>query len=245
LLSVLLYSVALAGTTGPQQPEEGKDAAGTAAIWRGVFTEDQAERGRVGFEANCAHCHDGKLAEAPTLTADPFLRNWEGHNLERLFSKIRDEMPPGPTESVTPSQKLDILAYLLQENGFPAGTRQLEADTDTLARLWLVPEGGPAPLQTGATVQLVGCLVLGRQAEWMLTHSSEPVATTLTPQTPEQLEAADAQALGGATIRLLSVFPSPIAQEGHHVEAKGFLVRKGPDVALNVALLRTIAVTCP
>jgi quinoprotein glucose dehydrogenase len=215
------------------------------AIWQGVFTKMQAARGKDVFEAECASCHGGGLAEAPPLTADPFLRNWEGHHLDRLFTKIRDEMPPGSAHTVSPERKRDVLAYILSENGFPPGDEELPADSEELALIQIVPKGGPAPLRTGATVQVVGCLEHHGASDWVLTNSSEPAATSLSPQTDAELSQANAQPLGTAVIRLLSVFPSPVDKRGHRVEAKGFLIRKGGDVALNIALLRSIAPTCP
>lgn len=238
LIAVSSWSVAALATRVQQPTSE-------AAIWNGVFTQAQASRGKEVFEADCAACHGGGLAEAPSLTADPFLRNWEGHNLDRLYTKIRDEMPPGSAQSVSLARKLDVLAYILRENGFPPGAEELQADSEELAQIQIVPKGGPAPLRTGATVQVVGCLVQDGASGWALTNSSEPAATSLSPQTESELNKANSQPLGIATIRLLSVFPSPIAQSGHRVEAKGFLIRKGSDVALNIALLRSIGPTCP
>jgi hypothetical protein len=239
VLGGLLTGVSVRAMAGvqPSTPEP--------AIWQGVFTHVQAVRGQEVFEAECASCHGGGLAEAPLLTADPFLRNWEGHHLGRLYTKILDEMPPGSAHTVTPARKLDVLAYILRENGFPPGAEELPADVRELAHIQIVPRGGPAPLRTGATVQVVGCLIQEGATGWVLTNGSEPAATSLAPQTDAELDQANAQPLGNAVIRLLSVFPNPSDKRGHRVEAKGFLIRKGSDVALNIALLRSIAPTCP
>ena len=48
---------------------------------------------------------------------------WETHTVERLFHKIRDTMPTPEDSDVTEAQKLDSVAFILQQNGFPAGQR--------------------------------------------------------------------------------------------------------------------------
>ena len=48
--------------------------------------------------------------------------------MNRLFTKIRDTMPPLNAEQVAPATKLDIVAYLLKVNGFPSGAGTLAID---------------------------------------------------------------------------------------------------------------------
>lgn len=215
-------------------------------IWRGIFTEQQAERGSAVFQAHCATCHDANtLGEAPALAADAFLRRWEGSTVGRLYTKILETMPPNNVQSVCPIQKLDVLTFILRENGFPSGGNELTGDAEALARIQIVPEGGPAPLRTGAMVQVVGCLTKAPLNAWLLTRSTEPAGTTLDLSPPGDVETSRTRTLGAETIRLVSVFPSPEAITGHRVEAKGLLIRTDTDVAINVVALRSIAPTCP
>ena len=46
---------------------------------------------------------------------------------------IRDSMPPDGTNAVDPNDKRDIVAFLLQQNGFPAGTAELPREDAALA----------------------------------------------------------------------------------------------------------------
>src|SRR4029450_14008629 len=91
-------------------------------IWKGVFTDAQVDRGKAVFQAHCASCHDpSEQGEAPPLSGDLSMRNRERPRAGRLYSKIVAEMPANNPESVTAVQKLDVLAFILHENGFPSG----------------------------------------------------------------------------------------------------------------------------
>ena len=49
-------------------------------------------------------------------------------------------MPRDDPGSVPPAVVADILAFILSENGFPAGPRDLSGDADALARIRIVEE---------------------------------------------------------------------------------------------------------
>ena len=99
-------------------------------IWSGVYTAAQAERGHAVMQQHCGECHgeDFGGGEAPALTGSTFMIKWETHTVERLFQKIRDTMPSRGSTAVSEKEKLDAVAYILQQNGFPAGNTEL---TDT------------------------------------------------------------------------------------------------------------------
>jgi len=67
----------------------------------------------------------GQSGNGPTLQgARVFSRTGQGHPREPL-PKIRDTMPQGSPGTLTDDVKLQILAYVLQQNGFPAGKSDL------------------------------------------------------------------------------------------------------------------------
>ncbi len=224
-----------------QQPQKRSE------IWKGIFTDAQVGRGMAVFQAHCASCHDpNEQGEAPPLFGDTFMRNWEGRSVGRLYSKILEQMPANNAQSVTPSEKLDVVAFILHENEFPSGTNELTADTDALSQIQMLPEGGAALPRTGAMVQVVGCLTQRSATEWAVTSSTEPVVTTLTAEGASDVTKQTTGALGTRAVKLLHVFPSPDAQKGHRIQAKGFLVREGADeLAINVVSLQSIAPACP
>ena len=85
-------------------------------IWDGVFTGEQAQRGKPQFETNCGACHGAPGAGGsdtrcgPTLIGDRFMRAWEFSGLNQFVSKVFDQMPQGYPSNVEDSVKLDIIA---------------------------------------------------------------------------------------------------------------------------------------
>ena len=104
----------------------------------GVFTADQALRGKSGYDGVCARCHGvpltGSQGNGPTLKGPAFLAHWDKDTLGSLYTKIRDTMPQGAPGTLTDEVKLQILAYVLQQNGFPAGTSDLPGDVERARR---------------------------------------------------------------------------------------------------------------
>ena len=53
-------------------------------------------------------------------------------------------MPPNAPNESTDDAKIDIVAYLLQMNGFPQGTKELKLDADALDGVEIVRKGATA-----------------------------------------------------------------------------------------------------
>jgi len=105
-------------------------------IWQGVYTAAQAERGKETYTSTCLRCHGADLmgVTAPALSGDRFFASWGGEPIDRLFVKIRDTMPPTfSTSAIDDKTKLEIVTYILQTNGFPAGTAELVVGTETMS----------------------------------------------------------------------------------------------------------------
>ena len=109
--------------------------AQTRSNWDGIYTQAQARRGQPLYEASCAECHGSDLAGqemAPGLLGGEFAWNWNGLTLGDLFERVRVSMPQADPSSVGRADKADILAYLLQVNGFPPGDAELGSRTSAL-----------------------------------------------------------------------------------------------------------------
>ena len=105
------------------------------SIWEGAFTAEQAERGAEAYKTACSECHGGDLMGdgfAPPLAGADFQGNWNDLSVGDFFERIRVSMPPSSPGSVTPQQKADIVAHLMNQNKFPAGAGQLEPKTEAL-----------------------------------------------------------------------------------------------------------------
>ena len=204
-------------------------------ILDGVYSESQAERGKEAYDVGCLPCHGAGLkgffegGQAPPLTfagtGYDFIKGWEAATVHELFVKIRDTMPKESAETVDETSKLDILAYILKFNEFPAGDAELILDTKALSAIMVVPEGGLSPLAAGNLVKTVGCLEEAVDKNWVLTKSSG-VIRTKSPMPSEgfALEAAVTESLGDQTIRLFDVWPNPEVHKGHRMEAKGLFM---------------------
>ncbi len=90
----------------------------------GVYTAAQAESGRAIYERECAACHQTNLQgsfEAPQLAGESFLQFWGDLSPGDLLVRISGSMPPEAASPLTDEAYLDVVAYLLQANGAPAG----------------------------------------------------------------------------------------------------------------------------
>jgi mono/diheme cytochrome c family protein len=216
-------------------------AAQGAAPAEGVYSAAQAKRGRVIVENHCTACHGDDLAglEGPALVGGNFMLNWEPRDVGALFRKIRDTMPTGAITSVTDDEKLDTVAYLLQQNGFSAGAAELTHDLDALARIRMSRDAGPIALRTGSFIRVTGCLAQDDGKAWRLTGATEPQPAAASPQKPVESTSA-----GNHTVELLNVFPEPSAHKSHQVVVSGLLVQKDSTLSVNVMSLEMISSTC-
>ncbi len=115
--------------------------AQSRSVWDGVFTDAQAERGEKGFQAQCASCHAaGKGASdatAPGLSGAEFTERWAGQPVGEIFQTMRTAMPPGAPSSLSREMYVDILAYLLKVNQYPAGSVELPPEVAKLGQITL------------------------------------------------------------------------------------------------------------
>jgi mono/diheme cytochrome c family protein len=217
----------------------------------GVYTQAQAERGQQAYTDNCARCHRDDLRgnpEAMPLTGPRFIDNWREDSLFGLFDHMSTRMPREPRTTLPTPVYVDILAFVLQFNGYPAGAQELTADN--LAAVQFVAQNGPQPLPNLAIVRVVGCVASGDQGTWTLTHATEPVRDRAgRSTTPEELRTSAELALGSESFQLqnlefLREGFVPEAVSGHKVQVKGALSRRPTDERINVTALDAVADTC-
>jgi mono/diheme cytochrome c family protein len=215
-------------------------------IWKGVYTSAQAGRGAIVFQNHCSECHHEDLSggEGPALMGNSFMVKWEMSSVERLFHKIRDTMPEANSGNVTDAQKLDVVAFLLQQNGFPAGTTELTDVKNALAAIRMVPRDGVAPPRSGALVQSVGCLKEGPGSGWTLVQSTDPQVTSRDPVSAEEKKTLAAVPPGTHSIELLSVYPRPAELVDNTVLVKGLFVNRPAGLRINVTSMELVRLKC-
>ena len=217
-------------------------------VWDGIFTAAQADQGKQSA-ARCQGCHGPDLNgtdRAPALKGNGFVANWQDGSVNKLFLKVRDTMPPGNTDSLSPEVKLTIVAHLLRENGFPAGASELPLNADALDSLQITKKGEDASAPNFALVQVVGCLTRDQASGFRLTNASEPAVTRDGTPSAAALKSAEGRPLGRQTFLLVSVDAAARsgALNGRKVEARGLLYRDGAYADLNLTSLKPIAGDC-
>ena len=107
----------------------------TLAPGAGWYTDAQAARGAPLYAQSCAACHGANLegGMGPRLVGSPFWQAWGGKPFDRLWRETHAKMPLTAPGSQSAPVSLDVLAFILQRNGVPAGTSALTDDAD-LAR---------------------------------------------------------------------------------------------------------------
>jgi len=110
-------------------------AAQTRTVWDGVYTDAQAERGRASYQQSCVGCHRDDLRgdnTAPSLVGESFTFLWGDMEVGELSARIQKLMPPQGPGSLPAQTYIDIVAFMLQKNAFPAGSVELSADPAAL-----------------------------------------------------------------------------------------------------------------
>ncbi len=137
LMSALTMCQSSAPPSEPAAPAPSPDpepaASAEPSTLDGIYTVAQAERGAEVFADVCAECH-----EPEEWQDELFLARWEGESVYRFWTYIYERMPNGaPPYSLPREQVSDVLTYILQLNGLPAGGMELGSDDDSIDDHWL------------------------------------------------------------------------------------------------------------
>lgn len=108
------------------------EAAPTASVSAdaGLYTAAQAERGRRVFDTVCSTCHG--LGE---FHGRMFQLTWKTRPIGHFFQHISTAMPQDRPGSLSPEEYASVVAYVLQLNGYPAGSQELSTDVQALEAL--------------------------------------------------------------------------------------------------------------
>ncbi len=96
-----------------------------------LYTEDQAARGALAYYQNCAMCHgpllDGQSGgySGPALKGAEFADPSYDFHLSDIFNFVAKLMPAATPGSLTHEQDVQIMAFILQQNGYPSGSNEL------------------------------------------------------------------------------------------------------------------------
>ncbi len=98
-------------------------AAGPPAL----YTAAQATAGAGVFVQSCAMCHgaDLKGGAGPGLIGQGFAAPGADVTVGSVFGMVAQQMPATAPGSLSQTEDEDVMAYILQRNGYPAGSAAL------------------------------------------------------------------------------------------------------------------------
>jgi mono/diheme cytochrome c family protein len=103
--------------------------SGERTIRDGIYSDEQATRGRSTYDAQCSSCHDGG-GMGPAVKGDEFLAAWDGKTVRALYDRILTTMPSDAPGTLQERETLDLVAYLIRVNGFPSGDKAFAGPGD-------------------------------------------------------------------------------------------------------------------
>jgi mono/diheme cytochrome c family protein len=121
----MISACMLAALTACASAQNGRPSPRSSKI--GVYTEAQAARGEETFAGICQSCHT-----KTEYTRATFSSKWGGRPLWELYFNISTMMPQNDPGSLTPQEYAQVLAFILKQNGMPAGREELPADSVVL-----------------------------------------------------------------------------------------------------------------
>ena len=126
----------LAGAWACMYAVEGHGAP--EAAW---YSEVQAARGARAYDDACAACHGLRLegGSSVPLSGATFQARWvdSARTVDEFYYIVRTLMPYDQPASLSKQQYIDIVSYVLQVNGYHAGSQELLPDASVLKDMML------------------------------------------------------------------------------------------------------------
>src|SRR4029078_686281 len=109
----------------------------TKTTWDAVSAKGKAAKGEGIYKEKCEKCHgaDAAGADAPSLADSGFAGDWDGLTVAQLFDRTRSSMPQDAPQSMSREETVNIIAYLLSKNNFPAGDGDLSERGEMLGTI--------------------------------------------------------------------------------------------------------------
>jgi len=97
-----------------------------------LYAAAQAERGQAAYRQSCQDCHGTSLDNGefggPPLKGGYFRTRWGQGNVAALYGYVSLAMPPDRPGQLSPQTYADLVAFLLSNNGYPPGDKELPID---------------------------------------------------------------------------------------------------------------------
>ena len=109
----------------------------------GIFTEAQADRGRTTFDEVCSECHTSS-----EFRGRLFQSNWGRRTVYSFYRTVRSTMPDDNPGGLDEQVYLDVVSYVLSQNGHDAGAAELSADSP-MREVRMAPDSVPGAPPNG------------------------------------------------------------------------------------------------
>ena len=134
---IFVWLVGVAGMVALAQEAVPKMPAGQAV----TFTADQVARGKLAYGRACLDCHgealdNGEFGGPPLRGAD-FLRRWTRGTVGALYAYTKSRMPVDRPGALGDQAYADLVAFILDANGYPSGDNELPTDRKAQALMRL------------------------------------------------------------------------------------------------------------
>ncbi len=93
----------------------------------GVYTADQAVKGKEVFQGTCSGCHTVASHSGPVFAA-----RWMGKPLSEFYDYVSRLMPKSAPGTLSEDEYVWVTAYVLKLNGFPPSKRELTPELSIL-----------------------------------------------------------------------------------------------------------------
>lgn len=118
-------------------------AAAAQSAKPALYTDAQAQAGTAVYSQACAACHGQQLegVAAPALKGSAFgeMATAQGMTVDALLDVVTNTMPQSDPGSLKPEDNNAVVAYILQQNGYPAGTTALAKGAPGLTEAKVTP----------------------------------------------------------------------------------------------------------
>jgi mono/diheme cytochrome c family protein len=106
-----------------------------------AFTAEQVERGQATYRNSCQDCHGTTLDNGefggPPLKGGYFRGHWGGGSVSALYGFMSITMPPDRPGRLTPQTYAELTAFILSNNGYAPGDKELPTDFDAQQKMTL------------------------------------------------------------------------------------------------------------
>lgn len=120
---VALSAVLFAPRSAQGQPQPAQPQAKMRSTMTGVYTADQAMKGKEVFQGTCSGCHT-VASHSGQLFAD----RWIGKSLNDFYDYVSRLMPKSAPGTLSEDEYVWVTAYVLKLNGMPASSHELSAE---------------------------------------------------------------------------------------------------------------------